>query len=289
MDTQLVTHLYGDISPKKIISHSEVQTFLDCQKKWHLRYNLKLKLETIHTLFGSMAHKVLETRIIPTEEQYQNLKGEFGIKSWHNYFTTIFNELDRRMSEYTLIQTEAKIEHDYIRGIIDCVWQHKRTGKILLTDYKFSATKKDQLDLLIDQQLYVYGALYAILNKIPLTNIEIGFITIPKTELDEPRVLAKGGLSKDKAQNTTHGKYLAKLIELNLNPADYTDILDALLGKDLVSITIGSISMEACTQIFENIEHVYNEMSKGYVLEKASSWDCRRCDLMDECKIKGVK
>lgn len=271
------------------ISHSEIQTFLDCQKKWHLRYHLKLKLDTIHTQFGNMAHSVLETHNIPEESLYPELKEEFGIKSWKDYFTTIINELRRRMADYNLLEQEIMLEHDYLKGKIDAVWRHKITGKYLLTDYKFSATKKDQMDLLIDQQLYVYAVLYSLEKNITLDNIEIGFITIPKTELDKPRVLSNGGLSKDKRQNTTVEAYRQAIKDLGLNEADYQDILDELAGKEIVSLEISSVSPNMIQDIFANIDHVYEEMQKGYYLEKASSFDCRRCDLFDECKVKRMK
>ena len=40
-----------------------------------------------------MAHKVLETREIPDEALYSNLKDAFDIKSWDKYFKNIFHIL----------------------------------------------------------------------------------------------------------------------------------------------------------------------------------------------------
>lgn len=273
----------------KKISHTEIQTFLDCQKKWHLRYKLGYRLTTIHTQFGSMAHNVLESKEIPMEELYGELKEYFKITSWSKYFTSIFEALREEMQEWDLLEQEVFVEQDYLRGKIDAVWQNKETGRYLLTDYKFSTSNKDDIDLLIDQQLYVYGVLYALSHNIPIENISTGFITIPKTQLDEPRILVNGKLSKDKAQNVTEKSYRDTIARLGLDESDYSDVLDALSGRKLVKLVIGSISPTMLQDIFENIEHVFNEMQKGYYLEKASSFDCRRCDLFDVCKIRRVK
>lgn len=78
----------------KKVSHTEISTYLDCQKKWELQYQKGLKIDSIHFKFGLMGHKALETRIIPDENLYPELKEEFGITSWTNYFTPIFKELD---------------------------------------------------------------------------------------------------------------------------------------------------------------------------------------------------
>ena len=234
----------------KKISHTEIQTFLDCQKKWHLRYKLGYRLTTIHTQFGSMAHDVLESKEIPMEELYGELKEYFKITSWSKYFISIFEALREEMKEWDLLEQEVFVEQDYLRGKIDAVWQNKETGRYLLTDYKFSTSNKDDIDLLIDQQLYVYGVLYALSHNIPIENISTGFITIPKTQLDEPRILVNGKLSKDKAQNVTEKSYRDAIVRLGLDESDYSDVLDALSGRKLVKLVIGSISPTMLQDIF---------------------------------------
>lgn len=280
-------HLYGtSIETRRKISYSEIQTYLQCQTMWYLRYVKKLRLDTVHTRFGSMAHKVLETRNIPLEELYPELKEEFQITNWTSYFSTILNELDSLMSDYEKVDSEVVVENEYLKGIIDTVWKNKTTGKYLLTDYKFTNTPKDQMDLLIDQQLYIYGSMFALEKGIRLDDVEVGYISIPKKELDNPRVLANGKLSKDKAQRTTYKMYLNKIHELNLDENDYVDILDALLGRPLIVLEISRISSRMLERIALNIERVWEEMDKGYCLEKCSSFDCKRCDLLKECKLK---
>lgn len=267
----------------KAVSHSEISTYLECQKKWQLQYIKGIKFENIHTKFGSMGHEALETRVIPDEVLYPELKEEFGITSWESYFTPIFKEIDAYFADYNLLHRELKVENDIIKGVIDCVWQHKETGRYLITDYKFSNTDKGQEDVLLDEQMYIYALLFAVANDVPLENVSIGYINIPKKEMDNPRVLKSGQLSKDKAQNVTYEKYVETINKLGLNIADYEDFLSEIKDKKLISIQIQPVNTDMALRIMENIDNVVKDMQKDYVLEKCS-FQCKRCDYVQYCK-----
>lgn len=268
---------------KKKVSHSEITTYVDCQKKWELQYVKGLKVDNIHFQFGSMAHKVMETRQIPDEELYQDLKEAFGITSWKNYFESILEELDERMSDYEILYQEYRVESEEMVGVIDVVWRHKETGKYLITDYKFSNSDKGQVDILLDEQMYIYAVIFATMNGLTLDDIDIGYINIPKTEMNSPRILKTGKLSKDKAQNTTYKKYLAKIHELGLNENEYEDILLELKNKYLLTIETSPINQDMAYRIMTNIDNIIKDMQKGYVLEKCS-YMCKRCECLDYCK-----
>ena len=266
------------------VSHSEITTYLDCQKKWDLIYNKGLKVDNIHLQFGSMGHEVLETRIIPDEGLYPELKEAFGITSWDNYFTTIFNELDESFKNYEVLHREYRVETEDIKGVIDVVWRCKITGKILITDYKFSNKDKGQVDIWLDEQLYIYAAAYASLNNIPLEDIFIGYINIPKAEMKKPRMLKNGTLSKDKAQNTTYALYMEAITENGLNAEDYADILSEITDKRLTSVATSNINIDMAKRILMNIDNTIKDMSnKDYVLEKCT-FQCKYCDFLQYCK-----
>ena len=267
------------------VSHSELTTYLDCQKKWDLIYNKGLKIDNIHLQFGSMGHEVLETRIIPDESLYPELKEAFGISSWNNYFTTIFNELDETFKDFEVLHKEYRVETDDIKGVIDVVWKNKTTGKILITDYKFSNKDKGQVDIWLDEQLYIYAAAYASLNNLTLDDINIGYINIPKAEMKKPRVLKNGTLSKDKAQNTTYALYLEAIEENGLNVADYEDILSEITDKRLTTVATCNINVEMAARIMMNIDNTIKDMDKGYVLEKCT-FQCKYCDFLEYCKYE---
>ena len=267
------------------VSHSELTTYLDCQKKWDIIYNKGLKVDNIHLQFGSMGHEVLETRVIPDESLYPELKEAFGISSWENYFTTIFNELDETFKDFEVLHKEYRVETEDIKGVIDVVWKNKTTGKILITDYKFSNKDKGQVDIWLDEQMYIYAAAYASLNNLTLDDINIGYVNIPKAEMKKPRVLKNGSLSKDKAQNTTYALYLEAIEENGLNVTDYEDILSEITDKRLTSVATCNINVEMATRIMTNIDNTIKDMDKGYVLEKCT-FQCKYCDFLEYCKYE---
>ena len=265
------------------VSHSEITTYLDCQKKWDLIYNKGLTIDNVHLQFGSMGHKVLETREIPDEMLYPELKEEFGIQSWKNYFTTIFNELDEYFKDYEVLHKEYRVENEDIKGVIDVVWRHKTTGRILITDYKFSTKNKGLEDILLDEQMYLYAMVYGTNNNLSIDDIDIGYINIPKCEMTKPRVLKNGTLSKDKAQNTTYDLYVESINELGLNISDYEDILSELTNKTMINVAISQMNRDMMIRIAENVDHVIRDMEKGYVLEKCA-FQCKYCDFLQYCK-----
>ena len=265
------------------VSHSEITTYLDCQKKWDLIYNKGLTIDNVHLQFGSMGHKVLETREIPDEMLYPELKEEFGIQSWKNYFTTIFNELDECFKDYEVLHKEYRVENEYIKGVIDVVWRHKTTGRILITDYKFSTKNKGLEDILLDEQMYLYAMVYGTNNNLSIDDIDIGYINIPKCEMTKPRVLKNGTLSKDKSQNTTYNMYVESINELGLNISDYEDILSELTNKTMINVAISQMNRDMMMRIAENVDHVIRDMEKGYVLEKCA-FQCKYCDFLQYCK-----
>lgn len=267
----------------KKISHSEITTYLDCQKKWEIQYIKKHKVDNIHFQFGSMGHKVLETRIIPDETLYPELKEAFGITSWKDYFTNIFDELDDYFKDYEILHKEYKVESEEMVGVIDVVWRHKTTGKILITDYKFSNSNKDTEDILLDEQMYIYAVIYANMNNLTLDDIDIGYINIPKAEMNNPRQLKNGQLSKDKAQNVTYKKYVEYIHKLNLDIKDYEDFLSEISGRTLISVSISPINVDMAIRIMTNIDNVIKDMQKGYVLEKCT-FMCKKCDFLNYCK-----
>lgn len=182
-----------------------------------------------------------------------------------------------------MLHTEFRVETELTVGTIDAVWRNKTTGRILITDYKFCNTDKTQEDVLLDEQMYMYAVAYGSLTNTNLTNIDIGYINIPKKEMDNPRILKSGELSKDKAQNVTYDTYLNKIHELGLDVSKYEDILSELSGRKLVSIQPQPINIEMAIRIMNNIDNVIKDMQKGYVLEKCS-FMCKHCDFVQYCK-----
>ena len=265
-------------------SHSEITTYLDCQKKWELVYNKGLQISSPHLTFGNVAHKVLETRVVPDEICYGELKDFFNIKSWSNYFNVIFKELDELLKDYNVIHSEYKVENEDIKGIIDLVLQHKESGRYLVLDYKFSNSVKKFQEIFVDEQLYIYALLFSIENNIDINDIDIGFCSISKKEVSHPRVLANGKLSVDKSQATSYDLYVEKINELGLNIDDYANVLENIQDKRQVIMFKNSINLEMLERIVKNIDNVIKDMEKGYILEKCS-YQCVKCEFYEYCKL----
>lgn len=270
----------------KQISHSEISTYLDCQKKWKLIYKDKIKISSPHLLFGDMGHKVLYSRTIPDEILYPELKEHFSISNWKKYFSTILNEIDEAFKDYEILYREEPVEDEFLKGIIDVVLKHKSTGRYLLVDYKFSTGIKKFEELFVDEQLYIYAYLFSNKYNIPIEDIDIGYMNISKQDIDNPRVLNNGKLSKDKNQNTTYDLYLEKIKELNLDINDYLDILSILKTKKQTTLFKNSINKRVMIRILTNIDNVIKDMQKDYILEKCS-YMCTRCEFYERCKRRG--
>ena len=268
----------------KTISHSEACTYWECQKKWFLRYIKNIKFSTIHLEFGSMAHKVLETRDIPDEILYPELKQAFNISSWENYFTNIFKQLDELLLDYEIISRELKLIYDNVVGMIDLVVRNKKTGRILLLDYKFKSVPMTYEDLFLDEQLKIYAKLYASEKWEDINNIDVGYLNIPKSELSKPKILKNGSLSKDKTQNTTKQLYLETIKELGLNESDYLDILKDLEHKEYITLVQSSVDEETITKVFKNLHNTIKSIESGFVLECMSQNKCKYCDYKYICK-----
>lgn len=266
----------------KKLSHSEITTYLQCQKKWDLIYNHKIKLSNPDFEFGEVAHKVMETGVIPSEELYPELKEHFGITSWYTYFSAILDYLRNEFKDLECIGHEIPVENDGLKGIIDVVYKDGN-GDIYLCDYKFTKQPKTLDDLCQDEQLYIYSYLYSVLNQFDFDKIHICYLSFPKTQIDEPRLLSNGKLSKDKAQNTTQALYKRAITKYDLQENDYEDILDYLASKPLFSKVDTIPNIDYLSRILENIDYVRKDMGKGYLLEK-NGYDCKWCPYFKYCK-----
>lgn len=268
----------------KHISHSEACTYWECQKKWYLKYVKGFRLSSIHLEFGSMAHQVLETRIIPDEILYPELKQAFNISSWNDYFNNIFTTLDELLKDYDVLAKELKLEYNKIVGVIDLVLKHKETGKIMLFDYKFKSVPMSYEDLFLDEQLKIYAKLYSQHAWEDIDNIYVGYINIPKSEISKPKVLKNGTISKDKSQNTTKKLYLETIKELGLNEEDYVDILSELENKKYITIIQSSVDEESINKVVANLHNTLKSIESGFILESMSQNICKNCDYKDLCK-----
>lgn len=137
-------------------------------------------------------------------------------------------------------------------GTIDLIVRNKADGKVCFLDHKTtSSLEKYEKNSIMDRQISRYWWALQQLQKghgfikiddewMPVENTYLfeclagaeigGFIynIILKDYPVPPKVLKKGGLSKDKGQKTTYELYMKAIEENELNPDDYQDILEYL-------------------------------------------------------------
>ena len=290
-----------------------------------------------HLIFGTMAHEVLykagvlrdEIRdnvsddeyntIIPSEVLHVDLKNEFDIHSWKHYFTHVIkqceqyeqellqeileNDVDVEIEREIKLQlTPAQLKELGYRGItnplvgvIDLLIRGKTHATII--DYKFSSNRKGQDEFDMNSQLQLYALLVHINYDIPLHNIKVGYIDIPKKSFGRPIVLSNGTLSRAKSQNVS-----AELYELavkaihgeddvyNCNPGGYYyDCYCNLMLNKAAYLTCQYLDIDTYAGIIDDvikaavmIEYMLDKNLP--FLKKYDSYSCKSCDYVNSCK-----
>lgn len=291
---------------------------------------------SVHLTFGAMAHEVLEKAgrlrdnvadgivdnyysVIPSEVLYNDLKEAFKIDNWFAYFNPIVKqvaEYERDIvnnylakGEQVNIEREIKLEltpqqlstlgynniHSPVLGIIDLLILTPTSATIL--DYKFSSNRKTQDDFDMNSQLQLYAMFVHILYDIPLHNITVGYIDIPKKASDKPILLSNGTLSRAKSQNITAEKYkeYVKAVHgddpvYNCEPNGY--YFDAycnfMLNKPAY-LSTQYVDMDSFSNITDDLLKAaqmidFMNDNKLPFLKKYDSYSCKGCDYLSSCK-----
>lgn len=185
------------------------------------------------------------------EEDVIEVKELLG-KIADNYDNT-YGHNDRK---WNILATELEFlvklnENIFMTGTIDLVYEVD--GKIRFADHKTVSSlsmyvEKAQMDRQISRYWWALEQIAKGVGKVKDRTTEndrwISFPDLEGREISgfdynliakdypkEPKVLKSGKLSTDKSQRTTYAKYVKKLIELNLSPEDYQEMLTVLADK----------------------------------------------------------
>lgn len=323
-------------------SNSSLNCFANCMAKYEHNYILNTppcKPPSPHLAFGVMAHDVLykagtlrdEVRdgviqpgeyqtIIPSEVLYNDLKQEFNIKSWQQYFTPIIKQtaiyekqlIDGLMSvddggvqverEVRLQVTVDELEHlgiygikQPIVGIIDLLIYTKTHA--IIVDYKFSSSKKTQDDFDINSQLPLYAFFVHTKYDVPLHNIQYGYIDIPKQNFGAPTILSNGTLSRSKSQNVSQEMYEKAVVAIhgddeyyNCKPGGYYhDCWCNLALNKSAYLSIQWLDFEVYTGVLHDLCNAaymidYMKEHKLPFLKKYDAYTCKSCEYLQSCK-----
>lgn len=317
-------------------SNSSLNCFAYCMKKYehnYIKHTPPCKPPSVDLRFGAMAHEVLDKAgklrdtgadayetIIPSEVLHNDLKREFGIKNWHQYFVPVIKQLDKYEQELiselvatntgnVQIEREVKLQltpdevFDYLGvktgeslvGIVDLLLLTNTHATII--DYKFSKTRKNQDDFDLNSQLQLYALLVHINYNIPLHNIKIGYIDIPKQASDAPIVLSNGTLSRAKSQNVTQ-EFYAQAVQAvhgddsyyNCKPGGY--YYDAWCNMALnkaAYLNVQYLDIDTYKGVLQEVSIILSVLDKylsGEIdaMGKVDSYSCKTCEYLKACK-----
>lgn len=323
-------------------SNSSLNSFANCMARYEHNYILHTptcKPISPHLTFGIMAHDclyragklrdeyedgVLEKgdyqQVIPSEVLYGELKDEFGITNWQNYFTPVIKQTaiyERQLAKELIdtqtgdikIEREVKLQltveqlkqlgHNNIKqpivGVIDCL-MYTETNAIIL-DYKFSSSKKTQDDFDMNSQLPLYALLVHINYDIPLHNIRYGYVDIPKKSFDKPTLLTNGTLSRAKNQNVSQEFYEQCVTAIHGNDpyyhckegGYYYDVWNNLALNKAAYLSIQYLDLEVYEGVLNDLINTAKMIdfmieNKMPFLKKYDAYSCKGCEYLNSCK-----
>ena len=258
--------------------------------------------------------------IIPSELLYPELQQVFQIHSWQRYFVPIIKKIamyERKvqenfaeLDEHFVIEREVKLQmmpdelaelgykgfDQSFVGIIDFLAVGHSNAIIL--DYKFSSSKKTQDDFDMNNQLYMYAMFVHKKYDIPLHNISVGYIDIPKQTFDKPAILTNGTLSRAKNQNVLPELYKAAVIAIhgeddlkyNCEPGGwYYDCYMSLQLNDVAYLSMQWLDIEAYGYITDDVLKcglLVDKMIREKIPfpRKHSAYNCKSCEYLNACK-----
>lgn len=262
-------------------------------------------------------------QVIPSELLYTDLKEVFSIKNWHHYFhyviletakieANLIEQLTKDSGKPVDIEREIKLQlppnallkgrtYDLLRpsqnlvGVIDLLLVSGDHAVII--DYKFSTTPKSQDNFDLDSQLHIYALMVNRLYDIPLRNIRIGYIDIPKSSFDSPLILKNGTLSRSKSQNVSAEIYKRAVKAVHGDDKYYNcdeggyyhDIVQELSLRRAAYLSLQYVDINALECIILDIMETMHTIDNYTVpnnmyLAKYDAYSCSSCEYRKSCK-----
>lgn len=295
----------------KQISVSAINTFADCPKKYKFQYIDRIyRPSNEHFVFGIFGHKILEFIGMGLSDEEIITNMEIDIEShpmqlalekfkitdvyelMHNYITILRGFLKK----YVVISTETKIRDDENVGVIDLIVVEPKKHKLLIVDYKFTKYPKNESDIENNLQLYMYAKLLNsmdgiedIIEKYNIRHVHVGYLSLSKTQTQEPKMLKSGKLSKAKNDAITYDSFLEAIKKHDLDVADYEDHLEKLKAKsnnsiDFVEMKLHKNDLEEKLKDIHSWTKLIQYATENNYFPGRDAWNCSKCDIMKQCK-----
>ncbi len=307
------------------VSHTEVDTYRRCQKRWEYRYKLRLKRirKGMRLFKGEMLHEMLNAHI-----KMRMSKGKYAggdawdvLAGYEEEYATYFEE-EREEYGVDLIKDCGSIFEGYLRkwrrdpltyeaseenvyfdlpgkmprftGFIDKIAVDSE-GRRWLMDHKFVERIPTAEDRFSELQLLLY--VWAWNKTHPDQQIDGVCWDYARSKAPRvPDILKKGGLSKAKNIDTDVYTYTKAIADNNLNPNDYADMLEHLDGKEdtfyeRVFLPRPSPAMvdEVTEDFLQSTAEIQIKKGKGQnarCTRSMNSFNCNGCEFRPVCEAE---
>lgn len=300
---------------KTRIHVTDRQTFKECRRKWYWDVNQHLKPigdagaggplwigSSVHDVLaqyyrGRMMGTPLSLLSVPEmHDRWCNYEGADKVDGETRDMCLHLLEGYRNFSETAdagwrvqTVETEIELKipgtRVYLVGTIDLTVQYN--NRLWIVDHKTAAQLPDERALELDDQMTAYQ--WLALNGMGIKAAGAIYNVLRKKIPTQPKVLKAGGLSKDRSIDTTYDVYYQAVLENNLDPVDYVDMLDMLKNKPNTFFWRSIIARNRLEldKFGEYLTAEARDMtSKKTVLYPSPSRNCTYCDYRVLCKCE---
>lgn len=301
------------------ISHTEIDTYRRCNKRWEYRYQqgLKRKRKGIRLLRGEILHEMLNAYI-----RSKMVKKSKGKDPWD-----VLEEYAEKFKDYFAEEKEhygdipgdcAIIFEGYLRkwrrdplkyeaseksvffdiasdlrfiGFIDKVATDAE-GRRWIMDHKFVQNIPTAEDRFSELQLLLYVWAWSL----AYPDVEIDGVCWDYARSKaptKPEVLKSGGLSKRKNLDCDPHTYLQTIRENDLNPDDYDDMLRHLEGKEdtfYERVFLPKPSKKMIDEVVQDFLATAKEIKQKRKGERAARtmnpFNCNGCEFRPVCEAE---
>jgi len=295
-------------------TYSQISSFKRCPKKYFYGYVLKLspKKTRIPFLFGNYTHNQLEAfygnkDLLAASQTYfdKQTKGLFTeekemYKDMKETVDQIMERYARKyqsdFTKYNILEIEKKFSlpipgtPDTLNGKIDLILEDMADLLYVMEHKTTALSVKERLNNVeLDEQVDYY--IWALTNYLKDEGINVNvagciYNVIRKKLPTIPRILKKGGLTQDKSIDTTYEIYAKAIIDNNLDPKDYQQMLnllklkgDTFFGREIVTRT-----PEAIKNVEKDLVATVQAINNTTEFYRCASANCvRDCNFRELC------
>ena len=288
-------------------SHSQIKHWRRCQKSWSYKYvhNLTPKRKSDALYFGILFHEILE--YVAKGHDLTDIYDDLWAKHSKNYFAEEIGDLfEKAFSNYEdyeymwkddpleIIETEVHLEieltngnilHGYADGIVK-----DKNNRYWLLENKTGKRDADIESRYWDLQVVIYHSMIMQMMDIELSGTLWNWIT--SSEINDPRILQNGTLSRAVNQKTTWNRYLRVINEHGFDIDDYADLQPIFEARqnDFFSRSYlpyeEDIAKQLMLEITTSVEDIQSSLTQNRQYIRSMDRHCSWCDYQQLCRAE---